>query len=353
MIQTVNGSKQKWRWSHIHYQMCKKNNNIIWTYTHSDSGVISYNEVIPFGFSLNNIVRSNLAGKKIVINLNVTSTATIRLTTSSIFPSTIDFVDSLTFDERVLTDNITSPYCLNQWTTQQLTEVDPNNGTTTGETASITVLTSGNNHSIIIENYSGSFDFDEFLFQYCLQSVSLGARKSINICSLGFDARVGIDVHKYTQNPFISGTMGYVVSLLSHFIKGINRPLKIKLDGKELMGEFALVCACNGRYYGGGFNPVPEAEPDDGLMDVLIVKQVSRLTFLKLIGKYAKGRYAELSKYISHYRCTEIAFESDEELGINVDGEAVFSKTPAFRMEPGAVNFIFPEGAAFLSSRNS
>ena len=174
MIQTVNGSKQKWRWSHIHYQMCKKNNNIIWTYTHSDSGVISYNEVIPFGFSLNNIVRSNLAGKKIVINLNVTSTATIRLTTSSIFPSTIDFVDSLTFDERVLTDNITSPYWLNQWTTQQLTEVDPNNGTTTGETASITVLTSGNNHSIIIENYSGSFDFDEFLFQYCLQSVSLG-----------------------------------------------------------------------------------------------------------------------------------------------------------------------------------
>jgi len=183
--------------------------------------------------------------------------------------------------------------------------------------------------------------------------IDVCSRKSINICSLGFDARVGIDVHKYTQNPFISGTMGYVASLLSHFIKGINRPLKIKLDGKELTGEFALVCACNGRYYGGGFNPVPEAEPDDGLMDVLIVKKVSRLTFIKLIGKYAKGRYAELTKYISHYRCTEIAFESDEELGINVDGEAVFSKTPAFRIEPGAVNFIFPEGASFLTSRNS
>ena len=183
--------------------------------------------------------------------------------------------------------------------------------------------------------------------------IDVCSRKSINICSLGFDARVGIDVHKYTQNPFISGTMGYVVSLLSHFIKGINRPLKIKLDGQEISGEFALVCACNGRYYGGGFNPVPEADPDDGLMDVLIVKKVSRLTFLKLIGKYAKGRYAELTKYISHYRCTEISFESDEELGINVDGEAIFSKTPTFRMEPGAINFIFPEGASFLSTRNS
>ena len=183
--------------------------------------------------------------------------------------------------------------------------------------------------------------------------IDVCGRKSINICSLGFDARVGIGVHKYTQNPFISGTMGYVVSLLVHFIKGINRPLKIKLDGEVMEGEFALVCACNGRYYGGGFNPVPEAEPDDGLMDVLIVKKVSRAKFAMLIGKYAKGRYQEITSHVSHYRCTEISFESPEELGINVDGEAIFSKTPTFRMEPAAINFIFPKGASFISARNS
>ena len=183
--------------------------------------------------------------------------------------------------------------------------------------------------------------------------IDVCGRKSINICSLGFDARVGIGVHDYTKYPFISGTLGYVVSLLVHFVKGINRPLKIKLDGQEMNGEFALVCACNGRYYGGGFNPVPEAEPDDGLMDVLIVKKVSRLLFLLLIGKYAKGRYSELSSYISHYRCTEIAFESDDELAVNVDGEALFSKTPAFRMEPGAINFIFPKGSACFAERKS
>ena len=183
--------------------------------------------------------------------------------------------------------------------------------------------------------------------------IDVCGRKSINICSLGFDARVGIGVHKYTQNPFISGTMGYVVSLLVHFIKGINRHLKISLDGQVMEGEFALVCACNGRYYGGGFNPVPDAEPDDGLMDVLIVKKVSRPRFAVLIGKYAKGRYQEITSHVSHYRCTEISFESEEELGINVDGEAIFSKTPTFRMEPGAVNFIFPEGTSFLGTRNS
>ena len=186
-----------------------------------------------------------------------------------------------------------------------------------------------------------------------LDLIDVCSRKSINICSLGFDARVGTSVHKYTKYPFISGTLGYIVSLLVHFVKGINRPLKIRLDGREMEGEFALVCACNGRYYGGGFNPVPEAEPDDGLMDVLIVKKVSRLSFARLIGKYAAGRYAEISSHVSHHRSREIAFESAEELAINVDGEAVFSKTPVFRMEPGAVNFIFPEGSAFLKSRRN
>ncbi len=182
--------------------------------------------------------------------------------------------------------------------------------------------------------------------------IDVCGRKSINICSLGFDARVGIGVHDFTKYPFISGTLGYVVSLLYHFVKGINRPLKIKLDNSELEGEFALVCACNGRYYGGGFNPVPDAEPDDGLMDVLVVKKVSRLRFAMLIGKYAKGHYAELSRYITHYRCTEISFESPETLGVNTDGEAVFSAAPVFRMEPGAINFIFPEGSEFLNRRS-
>lgn len=181
MIQDINGNKQKWRWSHIHYQMCKKTNNVIWSMTNSSNGVISYNEVIPFGFILNDstvttgtVTGSNLQGCKLVVELNITSTATINLVSSSIYPNTIEFTNSITFDERILTDTITRPYYISNWITQTLTEVDPNTGTVTGETADLSILQNGNNYSIIIENYTGSFNFDDLLFQYCLQSVSLG-----------------------------------------------------------------------------------------------------------------------------------------------------------------------------------
>lgn len=183
MIQDINGNKQKWRWSHIHYQMCKKTSNVIWSMTDSGNGVISYNEVIPFGFVLNDttvttgaVTGSNLQGCKLVVELNITSTATLNLVSSSIYPNTIDFTNSITSDERILTDTITSPYYISKWITQTLTEVNPNTGTVTGKTAELSILQNGNNYSIIIDNYTGSFNFDDLLFQYCLQSVSLGDR---------------------------------------------------------------------------------------------------------------------------------------------------------------------------------
>ena len=55
--------------------------------------------------------------------------------------------------------------------------------------------------------------------------------------------------------------------------------------------DFALVSVCNGRYYGGGFMPVAEARMDDGVLNTLVVKKVSRTTFLRFVTPYAKGQY--------------------------------------------------------------
>ena len=52
-----------------------------------------------------------------------------------------------------------------------------------------------------------------------------------------------------------------------------------------------LMCAiCNGRTYGGGFCAAPEAQPDDGWLDVYIIRKVSRVTIAKLLGMYKSGR---------------------------------------------------------------
>lgn len=89
-------------------------------------------------------------------------------------------------------------------------------------------------------------------------------RYSVNICSMGLDARVGTDVHKYSGMPLIGGAAGYVVSLVANYVKGITTTMTARAEGLTCGPELNLVCVCNGRFYGGGFNPTNDARPDDG-----------------------------------------------------------------------------------------
>ncbi len=184
-----------------------------------------------------------------------------------------------------------------------------------------------------------------------LDLIECNGRYSINICSVGIDARIGADVHKYSSLPLVSGMGGYILSLIINLFKGVNRKLKLSYEGREHSGCYALICACNGRYYGGGFNPVPDAVPDDGIIDFLIVKNVSRLKFLKLVGNYAKGKYRQLSDNIAYYGGPELKIESDRPLRINIDGEIEVSNKLYFKKSPDCINFIFPQNSAFFTSR--
>ncbi|NLT15550.1 MAG: hypothetical protein GXY05_14550 [Clostridiales bacterium] len=186
-----------------------------------------------------------------------------------------------------------------------------------------------------------------------LQTPAEGRRLGVNICSVGIDARIGTDVHKYSGIPLIGGATGYVVSMFVNLIRGVNQRLRISTAHLSLDGSFALVCVCNGRFYGGGFNPVPEALPDDGILDFLVVKEVTRLTFLRIVGKYAKGRFSEYEDIITHIRGNYMRIESEKELAVNVDGELIPAKDLTFKIIPRGVNFIFPSGLRFFVSNVS
>ena len=174
--------------------------------------------------------------------------------------------------------------------------------------------------------------------------IDVNGRKSINIASVGIDARVGIDVHKYSKLPLIGGAGGYIVSLAVNLLKGVNRPFTITTDEGTVTGKFALVCACNGQYYGGGFHPTGDARPDDGILDILIINKVSYFTIARLLGAYANGRYAEYPEIIRYVAGRHLKIEAEKEFSVNVDGEALYTKSVSMRLIPGGVNFIYPKG---------
>ena len=181
--------------------------------------------------------------------------------------------------------------------------------------------------------------------------IDCNGRYCANICSVGVDARIGTDVHKYSHIPLIGGATGYVVSAAVNMFKGIATPMEIRCEDVSVSGKHTLVCACNGRFYGGGFNPSRDARPDDGILDVFIAKKVNLVQFAALIGKYAKGDADQMPSLITHVRTSgELVIRCEKEDVAQLDGEALRAKEFRIRMVPGALNLIVPEGMKFFGA---
>lgn len=181
--------------------------------------------------------------------------------------------------------------------------------------------------------------------------IDCNGRFCANICSVGVDARIGTDVHKYSHIPLIGGATGYVVSAAVNMFKGIATPMEIRCEDVSVSGKHTLVCACNGRFYGGGFNPSRDARPDDGILDVFIAKKVNLVQFAALIGKYAKGDADQMPSLITHVRTSgELVIRCEKEDVAQLDGEALRAKEFRIRMVPGALNLIVPQGMKFFGA---
>lgn len=179
--------------------------------------------------------------------------------------------------------------------------------------------------------------------QAALDLMDCNGKLGLDVVCAGVDARVAADVHKYKSLPLVTGGGAYILSLIVNVLfKGIARPTDIHMGPHHLVGDSSIICICNGRYYGGGFMPVGEAQPDDGVLDMLVVSKVSRFTFFRLVGKYAKGRYRECPEVITDYHGSSISFSSGEELVAVVDGEVMRGKAFTVGLSEKKINFFYP-----------
>ncbi len=170
---------------------------------------------------------------------------------------------------------------------------------------------------------------------------------SLNICSIGLDARIGTDVANYKRIPGLSGFRAYAASTLINVLKGVSEHYIVEVGGERFDEKMTMICICNGRFYGGGFNPVPEADPSDGLLDVLLVKKVSRLQVPGVVGKYKKGRYAELPHLVRHFRTKTVKIICDKSTPVNLDGELRMAEVANITLAPEKIRFFYPKGLSW------
>ena len=214
--------------------------------------------------------------------------------------------------------------------------------------AAVTVFSggSGNDFVKIFDEPKAFFDLhrlmdaDEATFDLirCNEDIAL------NICSVGLDARIGTDVSQYKRLPLLHGFRAYAASTVVNVVKGIAEHYTVEVEGETIDGEMTFICVCNGRYYGGGFNPIPEADPSDGKLDVLLVKKVTRMQVPAIIGKYKDGRYKELSEFARYIKTDSIKITCDKPTPVNLDGELRTAREIEMKVAKEKIRFFYPKG---------
>lgn len=184
--------------------------------------------------------------------------------------------------------------------------------------------------------------------QAAMDLIDCNGRLGIDIVCTGLDARVAVDKDKYNSFPLVSGIGAYAISAVANVLfKRISQPVVVDMENYHFEGEATIICVCSGRYYGGGFMPVGDNMPDDGLLETLVVRKVDRLTFFRLVGEYGRGRYARYPDLIQYGQGNGVTVRSPQELVAVVDGEPLRAKELTIRLSDKKVNFFYPAGLSY------
>ena len=184
--------------------------------------------------------------------------------------------------------------------------------------------------------------------QTAMDLIDCNGHLGIDIVCTGVDARIAVDKDGYKVLPLVSGIGAYILSLIVNVLfKPIAVPTVVDCGDLHFEGETTIVCVCSGRYYGGGFMPVGDNMPDDGVLETLVIPKVSRLTFFRLVGEYGKGKYRDYPELIYHRRGNGTVVRGERELVAVVDGEPVRSRELNIRLSDKKVNFFYPAGMSY------
>ena len=179
-----------------------------------------------------------------------------------------------------------------------------------------------------------------------------GDRYFINILNIGFDCDVVQRAEKLKKKPLISGSLAYGLGVVGTVAGQYGSDISVKMtlqngETETFEDDYMLCVAANAQYYGGGFKPAPLADITDGLIDVVLVKKITRKKFVSIVGTYKKGGHIDpetkdiIDKYkdIMTYRQVK-RVDISGITSVCADGEIETRKSVSIEVVPKAINFL-------------
>lgn len=155
-------------------------------------------------------------------------------------------------------------------------------------------------------------------------------RYFLNVGGMGLDTRVAMAVNR-RSGRFSRGRLPYILHGLSELSRYENPEFTLQLDDRVLTARSLLIAVANARFFGGGMMICPQADLTDGLLDVCVAGDLTRLEALTLLPKLFFGAHVNHPK-VSFHQVRMARIETPAGLEVQLDGEIVSSLPAEFRI---------------------
>jgi YegS/Rv2252/BmrU family lipid kinase len=166
----------------------------------------------------------------------------------------------------------------------------------------------------------------------------LNGRRFLCIASCGFDS----DANRIANAArLVKGQAVYLYAALRALIEWRPARFTLTLDGERIEFTGYSVAAANSKAFGGGMFVAPDAELDDGKLDVVWITQVGKLRYLANLPKVFKGAHVENPEVVVR-RAAEVRIEADRPFAVYADGDHLADLPATLRVLPRALRVIAP-----------
>ncbi len=166
-----------------------------------------------------------------------------------------------------------------------------------------------------------------------------GSSLFANIASAGMSGAIARRANETTKA--LGGKVSYAWATFAVFAHWRNTEVTVTADAETRTGRMHDAVVANGRYFGGGMMISPEAEPDDGLFDVLLIGDLTKRDLLLTLPKTYRGRHLPHPK-AEVLRGSAVTVEAAEPLPLQLDGEQPGTTPAQFEVVPAALKLRVP-----------
>ena len=166
-----------------------------------------------------------------------------------------------------------------------------------------------------------------------------GEHYFVNVGSVGMSGAVAQRAN--AMSKALGGRATFYYALVREFATWKNTEVTVRYEGGERSGRMHDVIVANGRWHGGGMKLAPDAEPDDGLFDVVLIGDITKLDFVTTSPKLYGGGHVHHPR-VEVLRSPSVEIEAASPLPVELEGEPVGTTPVRFEVIPGALRVRVP-----------